>query len=84
MSESLTNKLPGAGVQTSYVHSSIICGRLLLHSNVEFTKCLFLDLIKMFQSTQFVEQLDYYQLCMMFIIISPTLQSRTLIALPIP
>ena len=24
MSESLTNKLPGAGVQTSYVHSSII------------------------------------------------------------
>ena len=23
MSESLTNKLPGAGVQTSYVHSSL-------------------------------------------------------------
>ena len=32
MSESLTNKLPGAGVQTSYVHSSKIYGVVLVAS----------------------------------------------------
>ena len=32
VSESLTNKLPGAGVQTSYVHSSIMHVSTLLES----------------------------------------------------